>query len=92
MVELHPDRDRQNHTAMLARDVVLTVAAAQSRYQAATPAAGRPTRRRPDPRLGLGRRQEPSQPGVAGRGLHCGEDGCPGHRRGPPYAPGGSRP
>ena len=41
MVELHPDRDRQNHTARLARDVVLTVAAAQSRYQAATPTAGR---------------------------------------------------
>jgi arginase len=37
VVELHPDRDRQNHTAALARDVILTVAAAQSRSQAATP-------------------------------------------------------
>jgi hypothetical protein len=41
VVELHPDRDRQSHTARLARDVVLTVAAGQSRYQAATLAAGR---------------------------------------------------
>src|SRR5262249_18405716 len=41
VVELHPDRDRQNHTARLARDVILTVAAAQSRGQAATPSARR---------------------------------------------------
>jgi arginase len=32
VVELHPDRDRRNHTATLARDIILTVAAAQSHY------------------------------------------------------------
>jgi arginase len=38
VVELHPDLDFKNRTARLARDVILTVAAAQSRHQAAAPA------------------------------------------------------
>jgi len=43
VVELHPDRDRQNRTARLAHDVILTVARAQARSRAAAPAGGRAT-------------------------------------------------
>jgi arginase family enzyme len=38
VVELHPDLDRQNRTAGLARDVILTVARGQARYRAVAPA------------------------------------------------------
>jgi arginase len=41
VVELHPDLDRHDRTAMLARDVILTVAAAQARREGATRIAGR---------------------------------------------------
>ena len=41
VVELHPDRDRQNRTAKLARDVILTVARAQVHSRAAAPATVR---------------------------------------------------
>jgi arginase len=37
VVELHPDRDRQDRTAELARDVILAVARAQFRTQATAP-------------------------------------------------------
>jgi arginase family enzyme len=33
VVELHPDRDREDRTARLARDVILTVAHAQARHR-----------------------------------------------------------
>jgi arginase family enzyme len=40
VVELHPDRDRQDRTAELARDVIVAVARAQARSRAVTPAEG----------------------------------------------------
>src|SRR5262249_33243192 len=40
VVELHPDRDRQDRTARLARDVILAVARAQVRYRALVPVEG----------------------------------------------------
>ena len=40
VVELHPDLDRQDRTALLARDVILTVAGAQAHSRAGAPAGG----------------------------------------------------
>jgi arginase len=40
VVELHPDLDRQDRTAVLARDIILAVARAQARYRAADSTEG----------------------------------------------------
>src|SRR5262249_53867134 len=41
VTELHPDRDRDDQTASLARDVILTVARGQARRQRETPSTRR---------------------------------------------------
>jgi arginase family enzyme len=41
VVELHPDRDREDRTAELARDIILAVARAQVHTRATAPATAR---------------------------------------------------